>query len=66
MVTKILSRPCGLIFSNQQYFVGEMRQHQMNLLYIANVTIIISVFSNIYNLVLQYKHINSIVDFPPE
>ena len=63
MVTEILSRPCGLIFSNRQYFVGEMRQHQMSLLHIANVTITISVFSNIYNLVLQYVSWFSIVNF---
>ena len=50
MVTEILSRPCGLIFSNRQYFVGEMRQHQMNLLHIANVTIIMSIVSIMFML----------------
>jgi len=64
MVTKILSRPCVLIFSNLQYKMCEVRQHRRPHLYIANVTIIISIFSIIYNLVLQYILVKYIVYFP--
>ena len=63
MVTEILSRPCVLIFSNQQYGMCEVRQHRRPHSHIANVTIIISIFSNIYNLVLQYISWFSIVKF---
>ena len=55
MVTKILSRLLVTIFSNRQYKMCEVRQHRRPHLHIANVTIIISIFSIIYNLVLQYK-----------
>lgn len=54
MVTKILSRPRDSIFSNRQYEMCEVLQHRRPHPHIANVTIIISIFLSIYNLVLQY------------